>query len=59
MKKPYWTHKGCEFKFRSLAAVTEAAATIEKMGFDNPPITYHRMLGAIWVTTTIEKSTAQ
>ena len=53
MKKPYWTHKGSQMKFYTFEAVKEAAEIIEKMGFEKPSITCHRMLGAVWVKTTI------
>ena len=58
-KKPYWTHKGSQRKFYTFEAAQESAEIIEKMGFPKPPTTYHRMFGAIWVTTTSEGKTEQ
>lgn len=54
MKKPYWTVKGNLHKFYKFDEAKAVAEDIAKMGFGEPSITCHRMLGAVWVTTTIE-----
>lgn len=54
MKKPYWTVKGNFQKFYKFDEAKAVAEDIAKMGFGEPAITYHRMLGALWVTTTSE-----
>ena len=56
MKKPYWTVKGNFAKFYKFDEAQQLAQDIEKMGFGKPPITYHRMLGALWVTTLSDES---
>jgi len=56
MKKPYWTHKGMQKKFYTFSAAQESAKIIQNMGFPKPPITYHRMFGTIWVTTSSEET---
>ena len=56
MKKPYWTVKGNTKKFYKFDDAQQVANDIANMGFGKPPITYHRMLGALWVTTSSEES---
>ena len=52
MKKPYWTVKGNSAKFYKLDEAKTVAEDIAKMGFEKPAVTYHRMLGSLWVQST-------
>lgn len=52
MSKPYWTVKGNVTKFYNFEEAQDVVNEIGKLGFGKPPVTYHRMIGSLWVRST-------
>ena len=50
-KEPYWTLAGHPKKYYDLTQALIDASYSGTMGVGNKAITYHRMIGSLWVST--------